>query len=424
MKATMTPCKPIEEIAVPSPEWVWSTNWKVTKMAGGTDAEGWEYASKVSRFKAKDRAPKSEARWSTARRRLWTRIMRREPVVKLSDITKALPKVQSGLNSIHAARIKIEQIMRQAPEAASSDQMLSLVASVERNIADILTVMNKVEEHQSQVGSGKAAANSGISPAALKKLRNDVLKEQAAIEAALEGGLQPTAPSSVGIGSGRGGNANMLQHERLGSSFSIAARQPTNVYAGSGGVLGSSFESSNISGANPNTSNAGNRGSFAGNDPISNGVEGTSSKIRQELQGINIVLNQNKGAVKSGSAGAFNPAIFGSGGKNGGKDLDDGDFVDRTTQELMIEQRLIPVDESTVMQDILDDRHTEIEKIHQGLTEINEMFTDLSRMVKEQESEIGEIYGNTEESHLKTREAFSNVIEANRLHQAGNCIIS
>jgi hypothetical protein len=178
MKATMTPCKPIEEIAVPSTEWVWSTNWKITKMAGVTDAEGWEYASRVSRFKVKDRAPKSEARWSTARRRLWTRIMRREPVVKLSDMTKALPKVQSGLSSIHAARIKIEQIMRQAPEAASSDQMLSLVASVERNIADILTVLNQVEEHQAQVGSGKAAASSGISPAALKKLRNDVLKEQ------------------------------------------------------------------------------------------------------------------------------------------------------------------------------------------------------------------------------------------------------
>ena len=52
------------------------------------------------------------------------------------------------------------------------------------------------------------------------------------------------------------------------------------------------------------------------------------------------------------------------------------------------------------------------------------MFTDLSRMVKEQEVEIGQIYGNIDESHAKTREAFANVIEANKLHQAGNCIIS
>lgn len=175
MKATMTPCKPIEEITVPSSEWVWSTNWKITKMAGVTDAEGWEYASRVARFKAKDRAPKSEARWSTARRRLWTRIMRREPLVKPSDMTKVLPKVQSGLGSIHAARVKIEQIMRQAPEAATSDQMLSLVASVERNIADILSVLDQAEQQQ---GQGSGVKSSNLSPAVLKKLRNDVLKEQ------------------------------------------------------------------------------------------------------------------------------------------------------------------------------------------------------------------------------------------------------
>ena len=77
------------------------------------------------------------------------------------------------------------------------------------------------------------------------------------------------------------------------------------------------------------------------------------------------------------------------------------------------------------------------------------MFADLSQMVKEQEvtflifhvamcivvydkenllnceqSEIGQIYGNIEESHAKTKEAFANVIEANRLQQSGNCIIS
>lgn len=159
-----------------------------------------------------------------------------------------------------------------------------------------------------------------------------------------------------------------MQRERSGSSFSVATRQPTNVYAGSGGVLGSSYASSYINGANPNNSlstsrqsfagNQGNtiRGSFAGNAPPNNHPDRTSSvELRQDLQGINKVLSQNKGSVKSGSAGAFNPSIFSGGSRNAG-DPDDGDFVDRTTQELMIEQRLIPVDESTVMQEIIDDR--------------------------------------------------------------------
>jgi hypothetical protein len=84
--------------------------------------------------------------------------------------------------------------------------------------------------------------------------------------------------------------------------------------------------------------------------------------LRQDIQGINKVLAQSKGSVKGGAAGAFNPAIFSGNGRGTG-DPGDGDFVDRTTQELMIEQKLIPIDESTVMQEIIDDRHTEIVKV-------------------------------------------------------------
>lgn len=183
-------------------------------------------------------------------------------------------------------------------------------------------------------------------------------------------------PNSSGSSSSISGNRNgVVQRERSGSSFSVATRQPTNVYAGSGGVLGSSYSSSYINGTVPNASFStsrqsfvGNqgmvpRGSFAGNAPPNHGTERTSSvDLRQDIQGINKVLSQNKGSVKSGAAGAFNPAIFGGGSRNTG-DPGDGDFVDRTTQELMIEQKLIPIDESTVMQEIIDDRHTEIEKV-------------------------------------------------------------
>lgn len=225
--------------------------------------------------------------------------------------------------------------------------------------------------------------------------------------------MPSSVPSSSGSGSSRNGN---LQRERSGSSFSVAARQPTNVYAGSGGVLGSSYASSYINGTLPGGGsfsttrqsfggNQGNvvRGSFVGNGPNANSSD-RASDLRQDIQGINKVLAQSKGSVKGGAAGAFNPAIFSG---NGRGDPGDGDFVDRTTQELMIEQKLIPIDESTVMQEIIDDRHTEIVKvrleflcsgclldhnnvcffsqIHKGLVELNEMFTDLSRMVKEQE---------------------------------------
>lgn len=108
MKATLQPCKPLDEITLPDSEgddgWQWATNWKISKMPGVTDSEGWEYASRFNRFKDKKRAPKAEATWSRARRRLWTRIMRRETTVKASEISKVLPKIQLGLSSVHSAR--------------------------------------------------------------------------------------------------------------------------------------------------------------------------------------------------------------------------------------------------------------------------------------------------------------------------------
>jgi hypothetical protein len=210
MKANFAPCKPIDEITVPGDEWQWSNNWKISKMPGVTDPEGWEYASRFARFKAKDRAPKEKATWSRARRRLWSRVMRREAIVKNVDIPKITTKVQTGLTSIHQARTKIEEIMKQMPEAAETDQMRTLVTSVNRNIADILSVIENAEkqcqanlEHLQneernrnnniitgtpKSSSGKSPMESGSSnspnnsiansPAVLKKLKNDVLKEQ------------------------------------------------------------------------------------------------------------------------------------------------------------------------------------------------------------------------------------------------------
>ena len=52
------------------------------------------------------------------------------------------------------------------------------------------------------------------------------------------------------------------------------------------------------------------------------------------------------------------------------------------------------------------------------------MFLDLSRMVKEQQVEINQIYDNVEESHVRTQEAFQNIVQADKMQRAGNCVIS
>lgn len=52
------------------------------------------------------------------------------------------------------------------------------------------------------------------------------------------------------------------------------------------------------------------------------------------------------------------------------------------------------------------------------------MFTDLSRFIKNQQGDVEVILSNTEESRARTAEAFNQIIEANRLQQEANCIIS
>lgn len=87
-------------------------------------------------------------------------------------------------------------------------------------------------------------------------------------------------------------------------------------------------------------------------------------------------------------------------------------------------QKLRPVDEATVMQELIEERAQEISKVHKGIVEVNEMFVDLSRIVKEQEIEIDTIFQNVDESHVKTKEAFAHIVNAERLQRDGNCAIS
>lgn len=167
------PCLPLQEITLPNNEWVWASEWEIEKRAGTTDEDGWEYASRLSRFLVENRAPKAEAhQWSTVRRRLWTRTMRKEVGIRTADIPKALQKIQTGLGSIHTARVRIEEIMKQAPQAAQSEQMLTLIQHVKKNIGDVVSSLDQISVHMHKNGSPQPTTT-----AAVKKLRNDVMKE-------------------------------------------------------------------------------------------------------------------------------------------------------------------------------------------------------------------------------------------------------
>eukprot|EP01036_Dinobryon_divergens_P024679 gene24679-33150_t len=409
LKNNMEPCSPPDEFVIPSGDWSWASNWRIDKKPGTTDSDGWEYASKMVRFmdisSNKDRRARAEKSWNdTARRRLWLRIMRREVGIVIrnaADVNKTLPKVQSGLTSVHAARQRIEEIMLAAPEAANSDQMKALVQSVKKNISDIRSLLESMEK---QVQSGQGAV--ATAPAMIKKLRNEITKEELAIDRALypHQAAKDRAKSFFPL----------KKASSLGNEFDKPAAAPTTKrenYAdgssssGRGGDGSFSAKEKGIHGVTR---------SFSGMPVSSNSAGGGSDDTVEKL----MLLGPKSASIKGGSAKVFKPTLSGSFRFKQGT-AEDGLFLDRTTQDAMIEQKLVAVDEVTVMQEIIEERG-----IHKGLSEIKEMFVDLSRLVKEQETEIDSIFHNVDESNERTRTAFQHIVEAQRLQQSGNCAIS
>ncbi len=54
---------------------------------------------------------------------------------------------------------------------------------------------------------------------------------------------------------------------------------------------------------------------------------------------------------------------------------------------------------------------------------MKELFSDLSMLIKEQESEIQDIYKNVDESHAKTEFALGQIVEASEMQKEG-CVVS
>ena len=178
-----------------------------------------------------------------------------------------------------------------------SDELQSLVNTVKKNIGEINTVLDQLEEQESAIRStmdssmSKESRSSIISKkltqsqAIIKKLRNDVAKE----ETALDKSLIPLAPStqSSSVKSGR-----------------AEAFHPT--------ILASVI--------NPNRSSI----------------------------GINIDSDRDNRLVS-----------------------EDGNFMNRSVQEQLIEQKFIAIDEATINEEIITERNIEIEKVRSQIIHNN-----------------------------------------------------
>jgi hypothetical protein len=346
-KSTMEPCSPPEELALPSGEWCWYSNWRIDKQTGITDEDGWGYASRLSRLHNKNRRPKPEALFSRARRRLWSRVMRREASLKVVDMQKVLPGVQKGLVGVNAARIKIEEIMRADPEAAKNEQMVNLVLSVKRNIGDIVQSLDALEKQSNEAAPGKPN-NSGI----VKKLRNDVAREEVCklciiplhftlfmslSQAAIDKALNPAS-------------------NRSSKAFLPLRKQPSmNMDTNGGAAGGGNRTSFSIKSPTPPLvqfgRNSGNHSMLDSNSNCSSEIGNPFvMEVKPDLQKQSAAMSvpsspvkkpQPKPIMQGGGKGTFDSHVFAQNAKskyNGSENPDDGMFMDRTVQEQMIDR--------------------------------------------------------------------------------------
>jgi hypothetical protein len=104
-----------------------------------------------------------------ARRRKWSRIMRRDTrASKAAQFIDSMPVIQKGLRSIYGLRVKIEEAARQSPDAMQDPQMLRLVDTVRQNMYETMNLLNHLDSN------GLSASQVAV----INKLRNDLQKEQ------------------------------------------------------------------------------------------------------------------------------------------------------------------------------------------------------------------------------------------------------
>lgn len=106
--------------------------------------------------------------------------------IKFNEMVK---KIQGGLRGIQIVRRKVEEVVSVSPEAIHTPEMEQLIDSVRSNIESTSSILDNVES--------MGVSNNEIM--ILKKFRNDISKEQTAIDRALRLTAVSNASSSLGF---------------------------------------------------------------------------------------------------------------------------------------------------------------------------------------------------------------------------------
>lgn len=90
---------------------------------------------------------------------------------KAQQFIDSMPVIQKGLRSIYALRVKIEDAVKQTPDAMQEPQMIRHVDTVRQNMYETMNLLNQLDSN------GLTTSQVAV----INKLRNDLQKEQVII---------------------------------------------------------------------------------------------------------------------------------------------------------------------------------------------------------------------------------------------------
>lgn len=165
-------CNPLDQFILPAREnWIWASNWQLL-----SHDEGWEYASRHSRFKKKDRPVKTNGRhFDNARRRRWCRILQKDEVRVRLELSKLLiPKIQSVLSFIQETRFLLDELLTDTSQDHNNENILALVDTVQRHVKIVSVALNDIHPTKKDYSYFHLPPYAAI----IKKLKNDVSREE------------------------------------------------------------------------------------------------------------------------------------------------------------------------------------------------------------------------------------------------------
>jgi hypothetical protein len=192
LRSNLSPTRNMDELSLPEGSgWCWFSNWKIIRNPDCTDEEGWEYATRFSRFKKRRRIPRYEAGNRRARRRLWVRTMVKDYKTGNNiNLPKVVVKIRRSLTNIRVARNEIENILFEGSQQDKAS-MFGLLESIFRLMEEFSQILaflqkkNQFDEEQHGITASDVVNSFLLTPSAKSEDEGDEIEKLLSVSALL-----------------------------------------------------------------------------------------------------------------------------------------------------------------------------------------------------------------------------------------------